>query len=660
MRLRSLTTLNTALLLGICLALGAALWWSERALSQPYRLVFQVLELSQQFREDVAAPIQGYLASGDAVRHRAAVEGLAAFEQQVAGLPPTLSQELGTALRALNDFVTDELLAVGKLAGDPQALVLQAERDMAAAIARLAEDASAAGTAGQPYHAPLLAISDQLLRLSHARAKYVSTGRDTLRDDVQEQVSALDKRISAAQALPLLGAIDSGPSGADNFAAMMGLESQTSERDLEDRTTAPKRELTALIARYPNELARTRELIERRAALVQETEHRVATLQTALARLEPAVRTAYHDIQTEVRQLQVAMILAIVLIALLADRLQRRLTRQLGQLVPALTAWAGGDFSRPIDASASIDELRTIEESLNRLHGFLHGLIGTLGDHANRVSTSSRTLADLNGHLQDGAQRQADDTAQIRDSLVELEATIEQVATGASQTAAASRDARQAVATGQDVIEQSLNGLKNLVEEVQLNAQAIEHLAKESETIGGVLSIIRSIAEQTNLLALNAAIEAARAGTHGLGFAVVAEEVRTLAKRSSSATDEIDAVISRLQGTARQSVEAMRSQVDHARATADSAKGASGALDGIVAAMSAIGERAEQIAEATAQQHLATAEIRNHGERIHRLGEANLGHIALSRAEGERLLSLARELDAASADFKLERTDSAA
>ena len=120
-----------------------------------------------------------------------------------------------------------------------------------------------------------------------------------------------------------------------------------------------------------------------------------------------------------------------------------------------------------------------------------------------------------------------------------MEAAIQQVAGDASQTADASRSASQAVEHGQRVIGESLGGLRELVDEVQGNAQSIERLAEESATIGSVLTVIRSIAEQTNLLALNAAIEAARAGDQGRGFAVVAEEVRSLAQRTAGATEEI-------------------------------------------------------------------------------------------------------------------------
>ncbi|MGY2098846.1 MULTISPECIES: methyl-accepting chemotaxis protein [Pseudomonas] len=347
------------------------------------------------------------------------------------------------------------------------------------------------------------------------------------------------------------------------------------------------------------------------------------------------------------------MIGLILLIALLIDTLQRRLARVLTNLAPALSTWAEGDFSQPIALGKTNRELHDIEASLNRLRAYLVDLVGTIRGNAEEVVGSSRALAELSSGLHDGAERQAGDTAQIRDSLGELEATIQQVAGDASQAAGASRSAGQAVEQGQRVIGLSLTGLHALVGEVQQNAQMIEKLAEESATIGGVLTVIRSIADQTNLLALNAAIEAARAGEAGRGFAVVADEVRSLAQRTAGATAEIQSLIAGLQSAAHQSVQGMRAQVEHAEATAQQAQAADGALDEIVGAIQTISETAVRIADVTAQQSGAVSEIRDNSERIHQMGEDNLLRIGQGRSQGEHLLVLGGQLNTAVQAFRV-------
>jgi len=648
MRLKLLTNLNTLLLVAVCVALGATLWWSQKALERPYLLMERYLGLSRQFQNDVARSIEDYLASGDALRLSSARQAIESLQQELGELPPALAATLLPSLASLDEFSKTDLLAAGKLAGDPQALLLQAERELGASLDQLSQYAS--GNAS--YLTPLLAASQHLGKLSLARDKLVSSGRSELAADVEREVSNIRSQAEQLDALPLLGVAASGESNTDDFAAMMGLES-TAKAVAEDAGVGFKRELNSLLGRYPAELVRTREQIHKRTELSAATHLKIAAVQQAIAGLEPVVRAQHGQIQSEVRLMQGVMIGLILLIALLIDTLQRRLARTLTNLAPALSTWAEGDFSRDIQLGKTNRELHDIEASLNRLRAYLVDLVGTIRRNAEQVAGSSRTLAELSNDLHSGAEHQAGDTALIRDSLGELEATIQQVADDASQAADASRHAGQAVEHGQKVIGLSLTGLHALVGEVQGNAQMIEHLAEESATIGGVLTVIRSIADQTNLLALNAAIEAARAGEMGRCFAVVAEEVRSLAQRTAGATAEIQTLIAGLQTAARQSVEGMRAQVEHAEATANQAQAADGALDRIVGAIQTISDTAVRIADVTAQQSGAVSEIRDHSERIHQLGGDNLLRIGEGREQGENLLVLGGRLHTAVQAFRV-------
>ncbi|KSS77582.1 methyl-accepting chemotaxis protein CtpL [Pseudomonas aeruginosa] len=628
MRLKQLTNLNTLLLLTVCLALGITLWWSQRAMERPFQLLDQYLELSQRFDEQVARNIRQYLGSGDAVRQQAALQALESLAEALPELPPDLARTLAPSLAELREFSAGDLLAAGKLAGDPQGLLLQAERDLTGNLEQWSAYLDAA--AGQPK-------------------------AGAYPGDVERELANLREQAGRIEALPLLGVLDEQRSASDDFAAMMGLagDAEAGAGNAEDRGVALRRELASLLQRYPDELRRTRDLIERRQQLSADTGARLDAVRQALATLEPQVRGERQRLQGQVRLIQGGMIALILLIALAIDSLQRRLARVLGQLVPALSAWADGDFSRPISLRTRTEDLRNLEDSLNRLRSFLAELVGAIHRRAEQVAGSSQTLAEVSSGLHAGVERQAGDTGQIRDALGDMEAAIQQVAGDASQTADASRSAGQAVEHGQRVIGESLGGLRELVDEVQGNAQSIERLAEESATIGSVLTVIRSIAEQTNLLALNAAIEAARAGDQGRGFAVVAEEVRSLAQRTAGATEEIQQLIGRLQQAARQSVEAMRSQVEHAERTAEQAGAAEGALDEVVAAIHTIGVMAERIAEGSTQQSQAVGEIRSHSERIHALGGENLRLIGHSREQGEQLRQLGGDLRTTVQAFRL-------
>ena len=653
MRLKLLTNLNTLLLVAVCLALGATLWWSQRALEQPYLLMERYLGLSQTFQNQAARNIDDYLASGDALRLSSAGQSLENLLQHLDELPADLAQNLRPSLVELDTFSKTDLLAAGKLAGDPQALLLQAERELGANLEQLSQYATGVTSPDAArYLPPLLAASQHLGKLSLARDKLVSSGRAELADEVEREVASIRTQADLLAQLPLLGVKASAASSADDFSAILGLES-SEKAEAQDTGVDLKRELNSLLTRYPAELKRTRDQIQLRTALADSTHVKIAAVQQAIAGLEPVVRAQHARIQGEVRLMQGVMIGLILLIALLIDTLQRRLARVLTNLAPALSTWAEGDFSQSIALGKTNRELHDIEASLNRLRAYLVDLVGTIRGNAEEVAGSSRALAELSSGLHDGAERQAGDTAQIRDSLGELEATIQQVAGDASQAAGASRSAGQAVEQGQRVIGLSLTGLHALVGEVQQNAQMIEKLAEESATIGGVLTVIRAIADQTNLLALNAAIEAARAGEAGRGFAVVADEVRSLAQRTAGATAEIQSLIAGLQTAAHQSVQGMRTQVEHAEATAQQAQAADGALDEIVGAIQTISDTSVRIADVTAQQSGAVSEIRDNSERIHQLGEDNLLRIGQGRRQGEHLLVLGGQLNTAVQAFRV-------
>jgi methyl-accepting chemotaxis protein len=654
MRLKTLTNLSTCLLLGVCLILGATLWWSQRALERPFETMERYLKLSQDMQREVSAKIFGYLNSGDALLHAEALQSLQYLDQTLNELSPELASTARPSLDALSAFSAAELLAAGKLAGDPQALLIQAEREIGNAlddISRYADESTSPDAAS--YRPVLFQASLRLLRLSQARGRMVSSGNPELISDVERELEGIRQQAAAIEALPLLGVVESSTSGANAFANLLGLENTESDTQAVDRATDLRRELNGLLQRYPAELSRTREQISSRSALYTATQERISNLERSLEALEPLVRDEHGRIQAEVRIMLGVVIALIMLIAFGIDRIQRNLTHLLARMQPALAAWAGGDFTEAVTLKTRIREIQELQTSLNRLREYIAGLVANIRQQAERMSGSSQTLSELSNGLHQGAERQAGDTALIRDALGELEATILQVSDEAGRTAESSREAGRSMEQGQQVIQVSLLGMQKLVGEVENNAGAIERLAAETHTIGDVLTVIRSIAEQTNLLALNAAIEAARAGDQGRGFAVVADEVRSLAKRSASATDEIQQVIDRLRTAAGSSLQAMQSQVTHAQATARQAQIADGALTEVVEAIAAMAANAERIAAATSQQSAAVGEIRDHSERIHLLGETNLSLIDGGRQEGEHLLHLGGELQRAVSAFRV-------
>ena len=203
----------------------------------------------------------------------------------------------------------------------------------------------------------------------------------------------------------------------------------------------------------------------------------------------------------------------------------------------------------------------------------------------------------------------------------QMAATVQEVAQNAEQASLAARDADLEAQQGNRVVQQAVDQIDSLASEVEQSAKAIADLNQESARIGSVLEVIRNVAEQTNLLALNAAIEAARAGEQGRGFAVVADEVRALAKRAQDSTEEIESLIAGLQRMAKGAVQQMDSSRDLTRRTVELAGEAGDALGRITQAVSTIEQMNQQIAAAAEQQTAVAHDIDMNIVEINQAGE---------------------------------------
>ena len=245
-----------------------------------------------------------------------------------------------------------------------------------------------------------------------------------------------------------------------------------------------------------------------------------------------------------------------------------------------------------------------------------NAMMAAFRDTVRKVKTSSESLnesaaqmAEVTLAMDHGVKRQQLETSQLAGAMDEMSNAVQEVAGNAATAAEAAVSADEAGKQGLDVITRAQQGVSALADEFSDTAKIVSELSVESENIGTVLNVIRGIAEQTNLLALNAAIEAARAGEQGRGFAVVADEVRTLAQRSQESTEEIQTIVERLQQTAESAVDAMaRSQEGTARNVEQSHEAAT-MLNSIIEAITRIKDMNLSIATASEQQAAVSTEI---------------------------------------------------
>jgi methyl-accepting chemotaxis protein len=299
------------------------------------------------------------------------------------------------------------------------------------------------------------------------------------------------------------------------------------------------------------------------------------------------------------------------------------------------------------------DELADIAESYNEMAAEFERTIEQIVTSSTQVSQAASELATLTMRSGDGATQQQNESRSLATAINEMSATVQSVAHSASDAATASETADQAAAQGRSVVNQAVAGIQELARQVENTSDAIRELEHESENIGTVLSVIQGIAEQTNLLALNAAIEAARAGEQGRGFAVVADEVRTLAQRSQESTEEIRAIIERLQSGAKGAVTAMANGHEQSQTTVAQAQQAGEELDAIAGAVTEINGMNMQIASAAQEQSAVAEEINRNIINIADVTDQATNDIAAISQTSRDLASLAENLNRTIAEFKV-------
>lgn len=327
-------------------------------------------------------------------------------------------------------------------------------------------------------------------------------------------------------------------------------------------------------------------------------------------------------------------------------------TRPARRLASDLERMAGGDFSEPV-RKLTDDEIGAIALSAQRMHLDLGSLISHLSDSVAQLGSAAEQLSTSSEHSTRQVGEQQTQTDMVATAMNEMAATAQEVARSAADAAEASHQADGQARDGSRVVRHTIQVIDSLAQEVESAAEVIHRLEGDTENIGRVLDVIRGIAEQTNLLALNAAIEAARAGEQGRGFAVVADEVRTLARRTQESTQEIHDMIERLQDGAHEAVAAMEQGRAKARSSVEQAGQAGQALEAITGAVATINDMAAQIASAAEQQTQVTEEInRNVAQINHSVGETAAG-AQQSSASAEELARLSEELRAHIGKFRI-------
>ena len=333
-------------------------------------------------------------------------------------------------------------------------------------------------------------------------------------------------------------------------------------------------------------------------------------------------------------------------------RFSRAMSAPLKRLSVDAEQVASGDLGVVVEVGSD-DEIGQLAQSFEKMVNNLREMIGTLADSSAQVSESSAEMQTNAVQMADGAEKVAIQAITVATASEEMSATSGDIAQSCQMAADGAERANQAAEHGAGVVEKSISVMHRIAERVQSSAKTVEALGRRSDEIGAIVGTIEDIADQTNLLALNAAIEAARAGEQGRGFAVVADEVRALAERTTKATREIGLMIKAIQQETKTAVTAMEEGVSEVEQGTGEAARSGEALRNIQDEINALHLQVQQIATAAEEQTATTNEISSNIHSITEVAQDTVeGARKTSRAAGH-LSRLSTELERLVGQFKL-------
>lgn len=580
---RAKLALGFSLLIGMILLVAYTGWQATDALRDRSERIGDISGFSTLAR-DMRIERLVYILKGDDAQAAKWLAALDKIEAQLRGVTPNFNSKTNEALLAeaqvaltrYRDLYNQVVTATREREATQKAATATAETANAALLA-LAETANAeGGRVEDRQQVTALFLGLQKMRIS--LRSYAATPNKETEDTAHQALDQVEAKVKA----------------------------------LGSTSTLPAEAVQKLVSEIAGYQQRLQQLIDGQAKVDQAQAGISGTITTILG-LSDKLTAIQKELQVAdvsgARQLLLVWLAIAIALGLAgAWLITRSIVRPLKDTVLLAQTVASGDFTHQLEVTRK-DELGALQASMQQMTTNLRGLIGEMKDGVVQVASAAEQLSAVTEQTSAGVQAQKVETDQIATAMQEMTATTHEVARNAGEAAKSALDASQQALQGDQAVSKAVTQIELLASEMDATKTAMAELRNHADSIGGVLDVIKAVSEQTNLLALNAAIEAARAGEAGRGFAVVADEVRGLAQRTRSSTDEIAQLITGLNQSTDRMATVLEQNIQLTGSSVDLSREAGDMLKRITQSVRSIESMNEQIACAAEQQSAAGEEI---------------------------------------------------